>query len=98
VSEKSPNAGGVVHSIGPNGELRVIEGTGPQAEPSPAKMVADKLNIPYNEAGGNGNMTTHDAGKIGGHLGGPMVRKMVNLAREEIARGHVNDLIHRSQK
>lgn len=95
MSTETHDTSRLVRSIGPNGELRVIEGTGPQGDPSPAKMIADKLNIPYNDHGDNGTLTTQDAGKIGGHLGGPMVQKMVHLAREEIAKGHVNDLIHR---
>lgn len=55
-------------------------------EPEQAKFkAANSLNIPLNK-GYNGNLTAHDAGKIGGQLGGSMVKEMVRAAQEQMAR------------
>lgn len=52
--------------------------------------VARELGIPLS-AGYNGEMTSREAGTIGGHiggrLGGQMVRRMIALAEQELARG-----------
>jgi small acid-soluble spore protein D (minor alpha/beta-type SASP) len=34
----------------------------------------------------NGNLTAENAGKIGGRIGGVMVREMVRLAKEQLAK------------
>ncbi len=54
-------------------------------EPEQAKhKVADSLGIPL-QNGYNGQLTSHDAGKIGGQLGGGMVKEMIRLAQERMA-------------
>ncbi len=54
-------------------------------EPDQAKFkVADSLNIPL-QKGYNGSLTAHDAGKIGGQLGGSMVKEMVRAAQAKMA-------------
>lgn len=88
----------IIKTIGKDGKLHVVEN--PHVEekrPSPAKMVADKLHVEYEDGGDNGNLTTREAGKIGGNLGGPMVRKLVYLARQAMAEQHVERLIQRKK-
>jgi small acid-soluble spore protein D (minor alpha/beta-type SASP) len=54
--------------------------------PSPdnAKFeVANELGIPFNERY-NGELTSHQAGKVGGRLGGSMVKELVKLAQESL--------------
>ncbi|MFC5403484.1 small, acid-soluble spore protein, alpha/beta type [Cohnella soli] len=48
--------------------------------------VAEDLGIPLHPGGGNGKLTTEEAGKVGGQIGGAMVREMIRLAQEKIAR------------
>jgi hypothetical protein len=52
--------------------------------------VAEDLGIAL-ARGYNGDMTTREAGRIGGHiggrLGGQMVRRMIQYAEEQMARG-----------
>jgi small acid-soluble spore protein D (minor alpha/beta-type SASP) len=53
-------------------------------EPEQAKYkVADSLHVPL-QKGYNGNLTAHDAGRIGGQLGGSMVKEMVRAAKERM--------------
>ncbi|WAH43773.1 alpha/beta-type small acid-soluble spore protein [Alicyclobacillus fastidiosus] len=87
-----------VKTIGPDGKLRVVEGMAPAKPESAAKIVADKLHVDYNDDGSNAQMKASDAGRIGGNLGGPMVRKMVHLARQEMANQHVESLIRATKK
>ncbi|WP_020621092.1 alpha/beta-type small acid-soluble spore protein [Paenibacillus daejeonensis] len=47
--------------------------------------VAGKLGIPLKQ-GDNGDLTTESAGHIGGKIGGSMVREMIRLAQEGLAR------------
>ncbi|MFM1651363.1 alpha/beta-type small acid-soluble spore protein [Brevibacillus sp. B_LB10_24] len=50
-------------------------------KPEQAKYkVADSLNIPLSH-GYNGQLTSHDAGKIGGELGGSMVKELIRSAQ-----------------
>jgi len=50
-------------------------------KPDQAKYkVADFLNIPLSH-GYNGQLTAHDAGKIGGELGGSMVKELIRSAQ-----------------
>lgn len=44
---------------------------------------AEEAGIPLKE-GYNGEMTARDAGKVGGRLGGSMVRELVKMAQESI--------------
>jgi hypothetical protein len=36
--------------------------------------------------GYNGKLSTEDAGKVGGRIGGAMVKEMIRLAQEQLAR------------
>lgn len=45
--------------------------------------IADELSIPLNN-GYNGKLTSEQAGKIGGPIGGSMVKEMVRMAQEQI--------------
>jgi small acid-soluble spore protein D (minor alpha/beta-type SASP) len=46
--------------------------------------VASRLGIPY-QPSDNGNMTTRQAGKIGGQIGGTMVQRLIQLAEQNLA-------------
>ena len=52
--------------------------------------IAQELGIPLKE-GDNGDLTTREAGRIGGRmggrLGGQMVRRMIQIAEAQMARG-----------
>jgi small acid-soluble spore protein D (minor alpha/beta-type SASP) len=45
--------------------------------------VAKTLGVPL-KPDGNGHLTTEAAGKIGGQIGGSMVREMVRLAQQQL--------------
>jgi small acid-soluble spore protein D (minor alpha/beta-type SASP) len=47
--------------------------------------VAKAMGIPLLPSN-NGALTTESAGKIGGRIGGAMVREMVRLAKEQLAK------------
>ncbi|MGF9817494.1 alpha/beta-type small acid-soluble spore protein [Brevibacillus agri] len=52
------------------------------ADPNQAKYeVASKLHVPL-QRGYNGQLSSHDAGRIGGRLGGSMVKEMVRMAAQ----------------
>jgi len=54
------------------------------SEPEQAKFeVAEELNIPLNR-GYNGSISAHDAGRIGGQLGGSMVKEMIRYAMQNL--------------
>jgi len=54
-------------------------------EPEQAKFqAAQQLHIPL-QKGYNGQLTAHDAGKIGGQLGGSMVKELVRSAMTRMA-------------
>ncbi|HEY0827814.1 MAG TPA: alpha/beta-type small acid-soluble spore protein [Bacilli bacterium] len=46
--------------------------------------VADAMNIPLKQ-GYNGHLSTESAGKVGGQIGGAMVREMVRMAKQQLA-------------
>ncbi|MBH8597064.1 alpha/beta-type small acid-soluble spore protein [Thermoactinomyces sp. CICC 10523] len=48
--------------------------------------VAKQFDIPLRKRGGNGDIRAEDAGKIGGFIGGNMVKEMVRLAQRSMAR------------
>lgn len=53
-------------------------------EPNNVKFeVARTLGIPLSP-GNNGQLTTEDAGKIGGQIGGKMVREMIRMAQQQL--------------
>lgn len=47
--------------------------------------VAEELNIPLSK-GYNGKLTSEQAGKIGGPIGGNMVKEMIRMAQEQMTR------------
>ncbi|KAI7282661.1 hypothetical protein KC345_g3363 [Hortaea werneckii] len=47
--------------------------------------VAKEMGIPL-QPGNNGTLTTESAGQVGGRIGGSMVREMVRLAQEQLAK------------
>lgn len=49
--------------------------------------VASKQGITLKQ-GNNGNLTTESAGKIGGEIGGSMVKEMVRLAQQQLTNKH----------
>lgn len=46
--------------------------------------VAKSLGIPL-EPGYNGQLSTEDAGHIGGQIGGKMVKELIRMAQEKLA-------------
>ncbi|MBX6394158.1 MAG: alpha/beta-type small acid-soluble spore protein [Alicyclobacillaceae bacterium] len=48
------------------------------------KEVARRIGIPSGRVDG-GEWTTRQAGKVGGAMGGPMVRKLVEMAQQQLA-------------
>jgi small acid-soluble spore protein D (minor alpha/beta-type SASP) len=44
---------------------------------------AKEVGVPLNK-GYNGNLSTREAGKVGGKLGGSMVRELVKMAQENL--------------
>ncbi|USG63770.1 alpha/beta-type small acid-soluble spore protein [Brevibacillus ruminantium] len=53
-------------------------------QPEQAKYeVASELLVPL-QKGYNGQLTSHDAGRIGGKLGGHMVKELVRMAMEKL--------------
>lgn len=46
-------------------------------------QVAERHGVPL-QKGYNGQLTTEQAGKVGGNIGGPMVRELVRLAKESM--------------
>lgn len=46
--------------------------------------VAKELGVPLSPQG-NGNLTTEQAGHIGGKIGGSMVKEMIRLAQQQLA-------------
>lgn len=48
--------------------------------------IAEELGITLRH-GDNGNMTAREAGRIGGRIGGNMVKVMIRHAEEALARG-----------
>ncbi|CAM4499267.1 hypothetical protein HMSSN036_73710 [Paenibacillus macerans] len=46
--------------------------------------VAESLGVPLKE-GDNGDLTSEEAGKIGGAIGGSMVREMIRLAKQKLS-------------
>lgn len=47
--------------------------------------VAEELGVPLSH-GYNGGLDTESAGHVGGKIGGAMVREMIRLAQEELAK------------
>ncbi|SIS67066.1 small, acid-soluble spore protein, alpha/beta type [Alicyclobacillus vulcanalis] len=83
-----------VKVIGADGQIHEVPWTAPE-RPSAAKLVADRLGTAYVDGEDHGEMTAKEAGEIGGHLGGPMVARLVALAKRDLAYGHVERLMGR---
>lgn len=68
-------------------KAKVMKGEGYAADPGhPDDVkyeVAKELGIPLQQ-GGNGGLTTEAAGRIGGKIGGSMVREMISMAMQEL--------------
>ncbi len=45
--------------------------------------VANEVDIPLKK-GYNGNLTSKQAGKVGGNMGGPMVKDLIKLAQQQL--------------
>lgn len=50
------------------------------------QMIADMYGVPLKEQY-NGQLTSHDAGRLGGHLGGQMVKRLIAQAQSLLADG-----------
>jgi small acid-soluble spore protein D (minor alpha/beta-type SASP) len=50
-----------------------------------ARVAAKSVGIPY-KTGDNGDMKARDAGTIGGHIGGPMVKRLIEIAKQELVK------------
>jgi hypothetical protein len=61
-------------------------GVAPKGKDEIVDKVAESLGIPYQQKGDNGNLTTRQAGRIGGQIGGSMVQKLVALAEDALMR------------
>jgi hypothetical protein len=48
--------------------------------------VAKELGIPL-KPHGNGQLTTEDAGHIGGKIGGSMVKELIRMAQDQLSKG-----------
>ena len=48
--------------------------------------VAKELGVPL-KPGFNGDLTTEEAGHVGGKIGGSMVREMIRLAQDRLSKG-----------
>lgn len=56
------------------------------ARPDDVKYeVAEDLGVPLSPEY-NGNLTTEQAGQVGGKIGGTMVREMIRLAQEKLSK------------
>ncbi|PLR95389.1 alpha/beta-type small acid-soluble spore protein [Bacillus sp. T33-2] len=59
--------------------------------PADAKFeTAKEVGVPLKQ-GYNGNIRAHDAGRVGGNLGGSMVRELIKMAQQDLAK-KVNSL------
>ncbi|GAX90677.1 alpha/beta-type small acid-soluble spore protein [Effusibacillus lacus] len=55
------------------------------ANPNDIKFTAaDRVGVPLVK-GDNGELTARQAGKVGGQLGGSMVKRMVEMAQQQLA-------------
>lgn len=69
-------------------KAQVMKNAGYQVNPSQPEQVkyevARTLGVPLRE-GDNGHLRTEEAGKIGGQIGGAMVKEMIRIAQERLA-------------
>lgn len=57
----------------------------PQRQQDVKYEVAASLGVPL-KPGSNGDLTTEQVGKVGGAIGGSMVREMVRMAQESLSK------------
>lgn len=58
------------------------------SDPERAKFeIAEEVGVPLKE-GYNGKLTSEEAGKVGGRLGGNMVKELVKMAQENLSKKH----------
>lgn len=56
------------------------------SDPERAKFeIAKEVGVPLKE-GYNGKLTSEEAGKVGGRLGGNMVKELVKMAQENLSK------------
>ena len=56
--------------------------------PEDAKFeAAEEVGVPLKK-GYNGQLTSEQAGKVGGRLGGNMVKELVRMAQENLSKNH----------
>lgn len=70
-------------------QARVMRDAGFPVDPQRPENVKDEVarTLGINlQPGYNGNLSTEDAGRVGGRIGGTMVREMIRLAQEQLAR------------
>jgi len=69
-------------------KAKIMEKEGFQAvrgKPDSVKYeVARSLGVPLHQ-GYNGHLKSEDAGKVGGRIGGSMVKEMIRMAKEQIS-------------
>ncbi|PTM60025.1 alpha/beta-type small acid-soluble spore protein [Desmospora activa] len=63
---------------------RQTDDPGASTEEMKSEM-ADRLGVPYREDGKNGDLKAEEAGRLGGPIGGQMVKEMIRMAQEELA-------------
>ena len=61
--------------------------TGTSKPEDAALEVAKELGIPLKD-GYNGQLTSAEAGKVGGKIGGSMVKELVKMAQEKLKNNH----------
>ncbi|MFX3673402.1 MAG: small, acid-soluble spore protein, alpha/beta type [Paenisporosarcina sp.] len=49
--------------------------------------IANELGIPFNK-GYNGKLTSEEAGKIGGPIGGQMVKELIKMAQQQMTKNN----------
>ncbi|MDF2922070.1 MAG: alpha/beta hydrolase [Paenibacillaceae bacterium] len=59
-------------------------GTDPARPENVKYEVARSLGVPLRQ-GDNGHLRTEEAGRVGGQIGGAMVREMIRMAQEKLA-------------
>lgn len=68
-------------------KTKAMQAQGYQVDPTQPNHVkfdvAGKMGIPLKQ-GYNGNLTAEQAGKIGGQIGGAMVRDMIEAAKNQL--------------
>ncbi|CAM3729855.1 small, acid-soluble spore protein, alpha/beta type [Alicyclobacillus pomorum] len=83
-----PEAGDALERLKQSVVVEKLNGTAtvPRGEvDNPAREAAKSIGIPY-KTGDNGDMKAREAGAIGGQIGGSMVKRLIQLAKQELAK------------